>query len=439
MPNETVIDLNPACGVFPLTQLLKSGLWTAMSVNTKAVFPVLWDYHRRFPDACRPSRLRLATEAGISEPSVTKALKELESIGIVTVIPTPGPRTNTYRLKWQNLQVPEAKPSKQAEKSPYKLPSNPKLPEAVKYNEDGTGKLVWRRGNAQGYKLADGCWVRSAKEVLIHDYLRAWRVPHWCDVAYFDLGIPLRKKNGELDRQSSVDFVVGPNVLIEQAGLSKTQVEATLYCAKLDAKVEAAEKAGWTMIVIQPDKLPDDWLYDEIAESWARSTIEQAEKLMRRLDKAGWLNPNKKKNRRLLAHIKDAKMRLSGQKQPRKKSGLHEQKLDGQGFPVSVPLNPPKLCLMESALPTVPEAAIPCNLLDDFDLLADSIEDVSNQRPEERPPLAEEEKARVEAIRGEIENLEDRIESGDLTENAKEEAHFEVYQLQGELAALEDY
>jgi|GEM_PF-3803416 len=368
MPNtETklkTIDLHPAHGVFPLTGLLESGLWAGMSANAKATFGVLWDYHRKYPDACRPSRGRLAAEAGISQPSVTKALKELQAIGLVTVLHDPGPRTNTYKLNWLALRVPEQKPSKNS-KSPFKLPSNPKLPHEVSYDEEGNGTLVWSKGTTKGYKLPDGCWVRSAKEMHIHGFLCQWLVPHWCDVSYFDLGIVLRQKNGESDTKSTVDFVVGPKLLIEQAGQRFTQKEATRYWKKLNAKVKAAEDAGWTMLVITPDKTPGEWLYDAIATSWAQATIEDAENLKRRLEKAGWLNSSKKKNLRLLAHINNAKARLSGEKEPRTQTGLYEQAVGDNGMPVTVKMNPPKLCLMESACPPVKEPSVE-DLIDDI-------------------------------------------------------------------------
>ena len=70
----------------------------------------------------------------------------------------------------------------------------------------------------KGYRMADGCFVRSAKEQHIHDYLVSWLVPHWCDVRYSDLDIRLRKANGETDRQSTVDFVVGQLIVIPRLG-----------------------------------------------------------------------------------------------------------------------------------------------------------------------------------------------------------------------------
>jgi hypothetical protein len=96
MPDETpknLLDIHAAHGVFPLTQMVETGLWKALSANAKAVLGPLWNYHRQYPGACRPSRQTLAAEARVCGPSVTKALKELVAVGIVAVIFDPGPRT----------------------------------------------------------------------------------------------------------------------------------------------------------------------------------------------------------------------------------------------------------------------------------------------------------------------------------------------------------
>jgi len=369
MPDETpkkLLDIHAAHGVFPLTQMVEAGLWSALSANAKAVLGPLWNFHRQYPDACRPSRQTLAAAAGVSPPSVTKALKELETIGIVTVILEPGPRTNTYRLQWANLKVPNKNTSKDApSRSPFVMPTNTMTPE-VEYNEDGTGKLLWSKTPVKGYKMADGCFVRSAKEQHAHDYLVAWNVPHWTDIRYCDLGIKLRKPNGEVDRKSTVDFVVGPRLLIEQQGLPKHQKAAERYRAKLRLKVDAAQAAGWEMILIPPDRRPDDWLFERISESWAKSTIGDAENLMPKLKRADVWDLKQKNCLRLLAHIKDAEARLTGDKDPRKPTGLYEEKNDEHGNTVTVRRSKPILCLMESAAKQPDPAPSPDADVDDI-------------------------------------------------------------------------
>jgi len=358
-----LIDLNPGHGTFPLPELLEHGLWSAMSANAKAVLGVLWNYHRKFPDACRPSRKTLAAEAGVCGPSVTKALKQLEAIGIVTVIVDPGPRTNTYRLQWRNLKVPTAKMTTKTDRSPFKMPTTDMVPE-VSYNEDGTGKLLWSKMPTKGYLMADGCWVRSAKEQHIHGYLVDWLVPHWTDARYCDLGIKLRNpRTGEIDRRSTVDFIVGPKLLIEQEGLPKHQRAAERYHKKLRLKVEAAKAAGWEVILIPPDRRPDDWLYDLISESWAESSIEEAEALIPKLTKADLYTRHKMDScADLRGHIKEAKERLSGEKSPRKKASLYFQKTDEHGNTITVRRTKPVLCLMADACKPEPEVEPALNL-----------------------------------------------------------------------------
>jgi len=56
MPDKTpknLLDIHAAHGVFPLTQMVETGLWRALSGNAKAVLgPLLWTASRRD----RPSR-----------------------------------------------------------------------------------------------------------------------------------------------------------------------------------------------------------------------------------------------------------------------------------------------------------------------------------------------------------------------------------------------
>ena len=90
----------------------------------------------------------MAAEAGVCGPSVTKALKEMEAIGLVTVILDPGPRTNTYRLQWENLKVPQeqARPQGKKARSPFVMPKMHKVPEVpLAEEEHGPGKLPWSK------------------------------------------------------------------------------------------------------------------------------------------------------------------------------------------------------------------------------------------------------------------------------------------------------
>ncbi len=107
MPDDaTRIHIPNSPEFFPAHALVTTGLWAALTPPAKAVLLVLWDFHRQYPDACHPNRKTLARLAGISPPSVSNALTVLEDIGIVETIQTPGPRANTYKLKWTDLRAP---------------------------------------------------------------------------------------------------------------------------------------------------------------------------------------------------------------------------------------------------------------------------------------------------------------------------------------------
>jgi hypothetical protein len=64
--HENLLDIHAARDVFPLSQMVETGLWRALSANAKAVLGPLWNFHRQYPDACRPSRQTLAAAAGVS-------------------------------------------------------------------------------------------------------------------------------------------------------------------------------------------------------------------------------------------------------------------------------------------------------------------------------------------------------------------------------------
>lgn len=100
MPNtdtKKVVSLSPAPHSFPVQELIETGIWAAIGHTGRAILPVLWDYYRRFPLACHPSRETLTRLTGISHTSVSKAVQTLEEIGLVKVI-RDGVRANTYRF-----------------------------------------------------------------------------------------------------------------------------------------------------------------------------------------------------------------------------------------------------------------------------------------------------------------------------------------------------
>lgn len=209
MPNDpTRIDIPNSPEYFPVATLIAAGLWADLTPPAKALLPVLWDFHRQYPDACHPNRKTLARLAGISPPSVSNALTVLEDIGIVETIQTPGPRPNTYKLKWTDLRAP--KKAAAGRGSPYRRPSADR---ELHMGTDAEGHPVakYERKGGGLHRMSDGCFVRGAVEAVLHEFLVAWDIPHWSEVGYCDLGIKLRHaKSGDLNRQATVDFVVAP-------------------------------------------------------------------------------------------------------------------------------------------------------------------------------------------------------------------------------------
>ena len=354
---KKIINLHPSPATFPVPEMIETGLWAALSPAARAVLGALWDYHRKYPDACRPSRSTLAIKAGVSQPTVTRALNELEAVGIVKAIPSPGPRTNTYRLQWTGLLLPVAKDKdkKPTATSPFKLPTVDH-DIYLTQNRDGEDieKHAYTRRGSQLRRLADGCFVRSATEIQIHDYLVAWKVPHWADVRYLDLGIRMLKKRKEtVDTTSTVDFVVAPGLILEAIGLPRSQAGARHYREKTKAKVAAARKKGWQVILVEPDISPGEWMFQAISDAWAKATIEDAEVLRRQMEVAKKLRDDHQPSRWLDAHIVLASGRLKGKIPPENPQGFYIKGTSKHGVPEDVRVKP-KLVLMAEAGRTIP-------------------------------------------------------------------------------------
>jgi len=346
MSNDSRICITNAPEYFPATALIDTGMWAELTPPAKAVLLVLWDHHRKYPDSCHPSRNTLADLAGISGPSVSKALTVLEDVGIVQTTHLPGPTPNTYKLKWTDLRAP--KTSREAASTPYERPRADRDLFMTVDADGNTVKRYERRGGGF-HLLADGCRVKGAVEMAIHDFLVAWGVPHWSEVGYCALGIDLRyPKSGDLNRQATVDFVVAPGLLIERLGLAATQASAKKYRAKAKVKMQAAMKAGWTVLTIEPDQRPGDWLYEPIRQAWVNATVKDAIRLRRLLQGAKKYEEGHSPSRKLDAFIEDAEARLAGRKDPRKSRGLTINRDDEHGFPVTYRCEP-EIVLMESA------------------------------------------------------------------------------------------
>ena len=303
------VKLNPSPATFPLTELIEAGLWAALSPAAWAVFAVLWDFHRQFPDTCHPSRATLSAKAGISEPTATRAIKELESVGLVQVLPAPGPGPNTYRIQWHDLSIPEKRRGRTRGASPYARPAS-EHDTYLNTDEQGRNKVV-RERVIHSHKMPDGCVVRSASEVTLHAFLVDWKIPHFCNVPYHALGIR------GLHHESTVDFVVGPRLVVEHFGLPRIQDQVSRYNRKRRLKEDAIKRAGWTLIAVEAGKLITPDQVNLVFDRWAESTIEDAERLRSQITTARMWHPGYRSRNGLKGHILDAIGRRDGEREPR--------------------------------------------------------------------------------------------------------------------------
>ncbi len=331
---------------FPMAELVENGVWAQIPNAAKAILAVIWNYHRKHELSCHPSRSTISAESGVHESTVSRALDDLEAMGLVQVVPQPGPRPNHYKVCWQDIRIRRV--AAHVRNSPFPLPRK-RFDVDLEQDEDGVPVTKYTRRDAGYHRMADGCIVRSAVETVIHDHLVAWRVPHWTDVTYSAMGIVMRNtKTGDLDRATTVDFIVGPNYLIERMGLPATQKEAVAYGKKLQAKTAAALAAGWKGFGVKYDERPGDWMLGKILPVWANATVDDAKRLRDKMKSAGKFSAGHEPSRWLDEMIADAEVRLSGKKPQRKARGLTVMEDDEHGFRVERRTTP-DLVLMESA------------------------------------------------------------------------------------------
>ena len=383
------INLNSSAATFPLTEMIACGLWAALSPGARAVLGVVWDHHRRHPDACHPAQGTLALASGVSKPTVARAIVELEKVGLVKVIPAAGPGPNTYRLNWTDLALPGDKPATVPGKpSPYHRP-NAGFAQFLEHAEKGEDdaaddaddkedKPTYQR-NHYGHRLPDGCVVHTAREVGVHAWLVAAGIPHWCQVPYSALDIR------GLHEKSSVDFVVGPRLVVEVFGLPQTQKQASAYTEKRRRKEKAVEAAGWVLLAVEPDKHPDGRFVQAILNHWALATVQQARDLHDLLVGAGLWHSNNSSCQRMTECLSDARNRAAHTLPARRRpSGAGQGWTPGAGV---VDL------LLDEAAGTLSAADVD-DLLDDTNS--------GGYQSEEHAPALHHAKARVKAIDEEI-------------------------------------
>lgn len=346
-----------------MAAMIEGGLWAALSPTARAVLGVIWDFYRKYPDACRPSRATLAGAAGVSGPTVSRALTELENFGLVEVTPAPGPKTHTYKVRWKGIRLPTKKKG-QSKKSPFKS-GGAQWEATLIHDEEQQNRVAYSRNGSHFHHLPDGCIVRSAVEIVIHSFLTSWKVPHWTDVRYVDLGIRIAGPKKQVDTTSTVDFVVGPKLLIERLGLPTTQKAARKYIEKAKRKMLAAKNAGWKVILVKPEQRPGDWLLKPILDGWANATLADAEELLSIMKQAGKWKENHVPSQLLKHHIQDAKARVQSQTKPKFPQGLYVETSDQYGVPAQQRVQP-QIVLMESAGRNI-------KFDDNFDLIVDEL------------------------------------------------------------------
>lgn len=188
------MDLHPAKGVYPATQLVESGLLAALSPTAIKAHIALWEFAQRF-DECRPTVETLGARCGLSKNTMTRVLEELRKVGLVRKW-TRG-RKLIFDLKWENL--PDVSPPgsrRKGGKSPYRARS-----------EDDDPRVF--------FLTADGHRVRSRGEVIVDDRLHIYGVPHWPEVAYAEV---LPAEVLPEGCRWTCDFVLHPGLFIEVLG-----------------------------------------------------------------------------------------------------------------------------------------------------------------------------------------------------------------------------
>lgn len=82
------------------SQLLHSGKFAKMSTKAVRTFYVLSSFANK-DGVCWPVMSAIARIAGLTPPSVRKAVKELETLELIEVERSPQRKGNIYKMKWR--------------------------------------------------------------------------------------------------------------------------------------------------------------------------------------------------------------------------------------------------------------------------------------------------------------------------------------------------
>ncbi len=136
MTDHSPVDLRPPRGVYPLYDLMHTGLAHALGPDAVAVHQCLWVF-AQVHEECRPSVARVAHLTAMNRHTVSKALDKLVGVGLVTI--TKRGLSNIYTLQWTGLRFPPLPPMpvRADGLGPYRAVSEKELVDYV-LGEDGS-------------------------------------------------------------------------------------------------------------------------------------------------------------------------------------------------------------------------------------------------------------------------------------------------------------
>ena len=267
MTDHRPVDLRPPRGVYPLHDLIHTGLAHALGSDAIAVHQCLWVFAQAHEE-CRPSVAKVAHLTGMNRHTVSKALDKLVGVGLVTIAKRG--LSNIYMLQWAGLRFPPLPPMpvRADGLGPYRAVSEKELLGYVGGDDGSPPKAVYER-RTHTYKALDGHRLGSLREVMVCDRLHACGIPHWPGVPYTDLLPSWKGKH-------TVDFMLAPGVVVEVWCVSHRG-----YIEVKTRKESALATAGFTLIGVSEQDLKDpgrviikDITSAMVREAWTTATDE---------------------------------------------------------------------------------------------------------------------------------------------------------------------
>lgn len=243
MTDHPPVDLRAPRGVYPLYDLMHTGLAHALGPDAIAVHQCLWVYAQAHEE-CRPSVARVAHLTAMNRHTVSKALDKLVGVGLVTIAKRG--LSNIYTLQWAGLRFPPLPPMpvRPDGLGPYRAVSEKELVDYVLGEDGSSPKAVYGR-RTHTYPGLDGHRLGSLREVMVCDRLHACGIPHWPGVPYTDILPSWKGKH-------TVDFMLAPGVVVEVWCVSHRG-----YIEVKTRKEQALAAAGFTLIGVNEQDLTD--------------------------------------------------------------------------------------------------------------------------------------------------------------------------------------